>query len=367
MHGFPDNLRIYDYLVPYLVAAGRRVVTFDFQGFGQSDKPAGAAYNFKQQLGDLKAVVDDLDLGTIVPVMHDSSGAVGINFAIDYPENTASLVILNSGFANAPTVKWPELTELFATTNLKALSSAIIQSPEQFGWIVNLQREMFKKSLADKHRARYDEFLGQIIDGNFRDQPGAGPAFAQMTAQFFAELDRNATRIPMVEVLDIPAKVIWGENDPYINVGVAKDFQSHLRHASLHLISAGHWLQIDEPALGRRRCWHDTQSGVPREGRRTPFGQLKRTHGHGRSCSYQRRIAHCPRLCRGATPPQPQTSSSQCVHYPAARCGARSGCQGRPAAKGRRGDGATARRSDRHQGQHVHLRYADIDRDACAR
>ena len=27
MHGFPDNLHIYDGLVPYLVAAGRRVVT----------------------------------------------------------------------------------------------------------------------------------------------------------------------------------------------------------------------------------------------------------------------------------------------------------------------------------------------------
>jgi pimeloyl-ACP methyl ester carboxylesterase len=248
MHGFPDNLRIYDYLVPYLVAAGRCVVTFDFQGFGQSDKPADAADSFKQQLGDLKAVVDDLGLEKIVSVMHDASGAAGMNFAIEYPENTASLVILNAGFANAPTVKWPELIELFATTNLKALSSAIIQSPEQFGWIVNLQREAFKQSLAEKHRARYDEFLGQIIDENFRDQPGAGPAFAQMTAQFFAELDRNTTRIPMVEALDIPAKVIWGENDPYINVGVAKDFQSHLRHASLHLISAGHWLQIDEPA-----------------------------------------------------------------------------------------------------------------------
>src|SRR5271170_1452588 len=40
MHGFPDNLQIYDRLVPYLVAAGRRVVTLDFLGYGASDKPA---------------------------------------------------------------------------------------------------------------------------------------------------------------------------------------------------------------------------------------------------------------------------------------------------------------------------------------
>jgi haloalkane dehalogenase len=248
MHGFPDKLRIYDDLVPLLVNAGRRVVTFDFLGFGQSDKPAGASYSFQQQLGDLKAVVDNLGLGKIVPVVHDSSGAAGINFAIDYPENTASLVILNAGFSNAPTVKWPELIELFASPNLTALAEAVIQSPEHFGWIVNFQREQFKNSLADKHKARYDTFLGQIIDSNFRTD-GAGPAFAQMTAQFFAELDRNTARLPMMEALDIPTRIFWGENDPYINVGVAKDFQSHLKQASLRLIPAGHWLQIDEPAL----------------------------------------------------------------------------------------------------------------------
>ena len=32
MHGFPDNLHLYDRLVPHLVAEGRRVVVFDFLG-----------------------------------------------------------------------------------------------------------------------------------------------------------------------------------------------------------------------------------------------------------------------------------------------------------------------------------------------
>ncbi|WP_213979752.1 alpha/beta hydrolase [Sphingomonas sp. dw_22] len=248
MHGFPDNSHIYDDLIPYLVAGGRRVVAFDFLGFGASDKPTGAAYSFAQQLGDLKTVVDHLDLGKVVPVAHDSSGIAAVNFAIDHPESVASLVILNAAFANAPTVHWPELITLFATPELHALSSAILQAPEQFGWIVNVQREAFKAALADQHKARYDGFLGPVIDANFRVQ-GAGPAFAQMTAQFFAELTRNDARLALMEALDVPAKVIWGANDPYINAGVAEDFASHLRHASLRILPAGHWLQIDEPEL----------------------------------------------------------------------------------------------------------------------
>jgi haloalkane dehalogenase len=103
--------------------------------------------------------------------------------------------------------------------------------------------------MADKHKAHYESFLGPIIEGNFRNNPGSAPAFAQMTAQFFEELTRNTTRIPIMEALDMPVKVIWGENDPYINVGIAKDFLSHLKHAFLHLIPAGHRLQIDEPEV----------------------------------------------------------------------------------------------------------------------
>src|SRR5271167_4431018 len=72
LHGFPDNLHIYDGLIPHLVAAGRRVVAFDFLGYGASDKPARAHYSFEQQLGDLEAVLEDLNLEKIVPVGHDA-------------------------------------------------------------------------------------------------------------------------------------------------------------------------------------------------------------------------------------------------------------------------------------------------------
>lgn len=70
MHGFPDNLHIYDDLIPHLTAAGRRIVAFDFLGFGASDKPA-SSYSFKQQLGDLSAVIQALGLGPVVLVAHD--------------------------------------------------------------------------------------------------------------------------------------------------------------------------------------------------------------------------------------------------------------------------------------------------------
>jgi len=258
MHGFPDNLHIYDDLIPYLVAGGRRVVTFDFLGFGASEKPSGATYSFKQQLGDLEAIVERLALDKIVPVSHDSSGPAAVNFAIEHPDRVQSACILNSLYAEAPSVKYPEFIELFATTNLKALTRAILQSPEQFAWVLNFQRQQFQAALSDDQKAYYASFLGPIIDKNFRGKPGSGPAFAQMTAELFEEVARNTQRLPKMEALDIPFKLIWGGTDPYLNIGVAEDLRSHLKHSSLHVLPAGHWVQIDAPMEVARVMLRDT-------------------------------------------------------------------------------------------------------------
>ena len=247
MHGFPDNLHIYDDLIPYLVASGSRVVAFDFLGFGASDKPSGANYSFKQQLGDLEAVVEVLGLGKIVPVAHDSSGPAAINFAIEHPDRVDSVCMLNSAYGDAPTVQWPEMIELFATKSLAALAGAIAQSPEQFAWLLNWQKQRFLDALPDGQQAHDEDFLGPLIADNFIKQPGSGPAFVQMTAQFFQEIARNVERLPKLEALDIPVKLIWGDADPYLTVRVAEDRRSRFKRSSLHVVNAGHWLQSDRP------------------------------------------------------------------------------------------------------------------------
>jgi haloalkane dehalogenase len=247
MHGFPDNLHIYDDLIPYLIASGRRVVTFDFLGFGASDKLSGATYSFAQQVGDLEAVVEALGLDRLVPVAHDASGPAGINFTLAHPERVESLCILNSAYDDVLAEHWPEMIVLFATGSLNALSGAIAQSPEQFGWLLTWQKERFRNALPQSQQARFDTVMGPLIADNFIQQPSSGAAFVQLAAHFVEELARNTTRLPEVEALDIPVKVIWGEFDPYITPDVAKDRASHFKHASLHLLSGGHWLQSDVP------------------------------------------------------------------------------------------------------------------------
>jgi haloalkane dehalogenase len=247
MHGFPDNLHIWDDLIPYLVASGRRVVTFDFLGFGASDKLSGAIYSFKQQLGDLEAVVEGLRLGKIVPVAHDSSGMATLNYALTHPNGVESVIMLNSAYSEDTTVLWPEMITLFATRSMQPLAMAIAQSPEQFGWLLKWQQKQFLDSLPEVQKPHFNAFIGPLISDNFIAQPSAGPAFVQLAAQFFDEHARNAKHLPELGTLDIPVRLIWGKYDPYITLAVAERRQSQLKNASLTVIPAGHWLQADEP------------------------------------------------------------------------------------------------------------------------
>jgi haloalkane dehalogenase len=247
MHGFPDDGRIYDDLIPELVQGGRRVVVFDFLGFGRSDKRADIKYSFALQLEDLEAVVDALALTTLVPVGHDASGPAAINFALDHPERVASICLLNSFYGASPHIRIPELIALFATTSLKALSTAMLSDTEQFDWLLRLQQSAFFDALPKSQQTRFLATVVPIMNANLGGDHDSRLAFSQITEQLFPEVRRNTARLRQLGPLTVPATFIWGQHDPYLATGVAQDLLPYFRSPKLESLPAGHWPQLDAP------------------------------------------------------------------------------------------------------------------------
>jgi haloalkane dehalogenase len=245
LHGFPDNSHIYDDLIPHLVAAGRRTIAIDFLGFGASDKPEGTRYSFDQQLGDLEAVVEVLGLEKIIPIGHDAGGPAAVNFALRHPERTASVCLMNAFYGDAPGLRVPEFIELFSNKGLRALARHFLASPQQFAWLLGFQRDQMQVGLTEAQKSRYTDFLGPVIDNNFRQRPSAGPAFVQMTYQLTDEVAANTARLLEFRRSEVPLLLIWGKHDPYLHVSVAEYMRSNARHGVLHVLDAGHWPQID--------------------------------------------------------------------------------------------------------------------------
>jgi haloalkane dehalogenase len=100
LHGFPDDHRVYDKLLPQL--SPRRAVAFDWLGYGRSDRPDIIGFSAEDHGSELTAVLDELGIDTCVLVGHDASGPDAVVFALAHPERVAHLVLFNTIFGHDP-------------------------------------------------------------------------------------------------------------------------------------------------------------------------------------------------------------------------------------------------------------------------
>ena len=84
--------------------------------------------------------------------------------------------------------------------------------------------------LTEAQKAHHTQFLGPIIDNNFRQRPSAGPAFVQMTYQYSDEIAANTARLADFRRCDVRLLLIWGKSDPYLHVTVAEYKRSQARN-----------------------------------------------------------------------------------------------------------------------------------------
>ncbi len=237
MHGFPDNLHIYDRLIPAL--PDRQVITFDFLGWGASDKPTDYPYTSKQQEGELHAVLAALQIDQIIPVAHDASGPVAINWALDHQERVSALVLLNTYYGQAPTLRFPEFISLFADPAYAALTRAMAQDPTVAGWLLAWQGRQFGED------EQVLQSLLTIVGPQFAGTPSTFPPFIGLTSDLPATVQANTRRMPDLKMFARPVRIIFGAEDPYLNPGVARSLHEALPTSDLALLPMkGHWPQL---------------------------------------------------------------------------------------------------------------------------
>ena len=95
IHGFPDYWYSWRDQIPAL-AEHFHVVAIDQRGYNKSDQPSGVdQYKTEKLVGDVKAVVDHFKQSRATIVGHDWGGFVAWSFAMNHPETTARLIVLN--------------------------------------------------------------------------------------------------------------------------------------------------------------------------------------------------------------------------------------------------------------------------------
>jgi haloalkane dehalogenase len=242
MHGFPDNHHLYDRLVSYL---GRRhVVTFDFLGWGESDKPAAYDYTFANQERDLDAVIHGLELDRVVLVVHDASGPTGISWALDHPQRVVGIVALNTFYGLQPdtSLKPPEAIRLFSDPNYARLTEHFAKSPREFRWLYDFQVGGF--ILDDEVRRKFVPLLYR----QFEAQPSTLQPFLALNRDLNAAVLANTERTGDLASFPAPIRFAFGERDEYLDPSLARSLAGLFGRSDVTLIEgAGHFPQLDAP------------------------------------------------------------------------------------------------------------------------
>lgn len=271
LHGFPESWYSWRHQLTAL-APRFRVVAPDLRGYNDSDKPAGVgAYALPELVADILGLVHAFGEREAVIVGHDWGGGVAWTFAMEHPEATRRLVVMNCPhpaiFVQHLRASPRQLMRSWYMFffQLPWLPEAILGAGHS--WLIGNA----VRASAVRQDAITDEDLRTIRDAASR--PGAlraainyyraalrGPdstaALPEWLRRFLYGDRAPAARLALEDwpKITAPTLVVWGEQDialgKELTLGMEPLFAAPL--AIKYIPLCGHWVQQEQPDVVNR-------------------------------------------------------------------------------------------------------------------
>lgn len=238
LHGFPTSS--HDFL-PCIAAlrTTRRVLTFDFLGFGLSDKPERFSYSLHEQADLALGVLRDAGLSRVHVWAHDMGTSVATELCarrergLLKDSELASLTLMNGSVH-------VELAKL--TLGQKLLRSRLGPLFVRASNRASFQRQMRALFGQPVEQAALDE-MWQLL--THRDGVLRLPTTIRYVSERYLYWERW---IGALRRLTLPALIAWGERDPVAVMPIAHTLAGEIPGAKLvtwpHL---GHYPQLEAP------------------------------------------------------------------------------------------------------------------------
>jgi pimeloyl-ACP methyl ester carboxylesterase len=200
LHGFPTSSFLWRREVP-LLASRMRVIAPDLMGYGESDHPPDADLSMTAQARAVRELLGHLEIDECAVIGHDLGGVVAQLLALEGGVRT--MVLIDSACFDA----WP-----IEGIRMLQAAEAHQEKAEFVDSVVRLSIE-----LGVSHRDRLDEPAVAAYARPWVEDPRA--FFRAVRAIDGVGL---AGREAELSALDIPALIIWGEDDPYLPAELAE-------------------------------------------------------------------------------------------------------------------------------------------------
>jgi len=238
LHGFPGSSLDYTRLVS---RTGRfaRAVAFDFPGFGRADKPADLPYTVDSQAAFAHAALRRLGIRRVHLVGHDYGSFNGLEWASAHPQRLRSVTLIDGGI----------LPDEYVGHGF-AYASAIPGVGEAFNEARSY--ETFRAGLSPPVHPQLEEsFIARMYEEY--DDPGSRRATPRLYRSFGNYRERSDRWTAALLPYDLPARVLWGEADPFVPAWIAEYQRQAFPRADVRVLpDIGHFPFAEAPRDARR-------------------------------------------------------------------------------------------------------------------
>ena len=239
MHGNPTSGFLYRKVVEKLPLNKVRVIMPTSLGLGFSSKIAASEHTAENHIYWINKVLKELKLKELVYAGQDWGGPIGMGALSLSPELLKGAVILNTGF-NAPK----------ANADLSP-AHALVKTPVIGELLLEVIFSIFER--LKSVQGNPDSWTSEVAELYGRPVYESGNSKAPLAMMRMVPDGPNHPSAPSmrrieeyVNTLEIPAEIVWGENDPILGRALPI-MQQNFPNARLTKTTAGHFLQEEVP------------------------------------------------------------------------------------------------------------------------
>lgn len=241
LHGFPTSSHMFRDLIP-LLADKFHVIAPDYIGFGQSDAPSVADfdYSFDNLTAHVAGLIEQLGLTSYILYMQDFGGPVGFRLFTQNPGAVKGFVIQNTNAYMAGVGEMPVSIFLPLWEKRDATSEAAARG------FLAAETTKFQYQVGAKNPAAISPD-NWMVDQPLLDRPGHDLAHLNLLENYKTNVAAYDSWHEAFRQHQPKTLITWGKHDPFFIPAGAEAFLADLPQAKLVWLDAGHFV-LDENA-----------------------------------------------------------------------------------------------------------------------
>lgn len=212
-----------------------RVIALDLPGFGDSDKPIGAAYDPRFFAAACIDLLDELGLERVHLVGNSLGGRIALEIALRHPDRVNRIALL------APSLAWRKARHLVPLVRLTRPELGLVQlAPRPL--IEGIVRRVIPGADQGWAAAGVDEFLRAYLT------PAGRAAFYAAARHIYLDEPHGHDGFwPRLATLQPEVLFVWGRHDRLVPLAFARHVAAMLPHARQFELDCGHVPQVERP------------------------------------------------------------------------------------------------------------------------